>query len=442
MTSSPSLPRATGPALRHRLTRIALPALVLALAGTAGLTHMAHSMHERTEPSGTPAQRADSAHPSTSTDPAVRATTRFAQDLLRELATRDGNLFVSPWSITTAVDMARAGAAGATAEALTRGLRLDGPGEVVDASLRELRRQIGQASQDPGQGGRFTLVEANRMWANRDGMVVRPEYAGRLQRDFGADSTSVDFSDPVATADAVNAWVKDRTRGLIPQLLTADSVPDDGLILTNAVYFLGEWQTPFWESMTRPAPFTLYDGSTVDVPMMWQSGRLAYARLPHAHVVGLNYIGPARAMFILPDEGRMDEVLASLDIAAVRSSLSPRPVSLHAPKVEVRTRGSMADALKAMGMAPAFERSADFSGMTPGGRAMIADVIHAAALKIDEKKTEAAAATGVVMGVTSAPIRDPETPIEVRLDRAFLVVITHEPTGAVLFAGRINDPRR
>jgi serpin B len=434
--------RQTDKAGSSLLTRIVLPGLALALAGMAGVTGLTHLRHEHAEPGRSPSKDTGPSPSTISADPAVRATTRFAQDLLRQLTTSDGNLFVSPWSIATAVDMARAGAAGATAEALTRGLRLDGTGDDVDASLRELRRQVRQASQGQEQSGRFTLVEANRLWTNRDGMVVRPEYSGSLQRDFGADSTSADFADPVATANAVNAWVKDRTRGLIPLLLTPDSVPDDGLILTNAVYFLGEWSTPFQESFTRPSPFTLSDGSTVDVPMMWQGGRLAYARLPHAHVVGLNYNGPARAMFILPDEGRMDEVLASLDVATARSSLAPRQVSLYAPKVDIRTRGSMAEALKAMGMAPAFERNADFSGMTPGGRAMIADVIHAAALKIDERKTEAAAATGVVVGVTSAPIREPETPIEVRLDRAFLVVVTHEPTGAVLFAGRINDPRR
>lgn len=373
--------------------------------------------------------------------PAVQANARFSADLLRLLAKGEGNVFFSPWSITTALDMARLGAEGPALAALTSGLRLPGTPE-AEAALLALRGAIAAPAGDLPKDA-FTLVEANRLWTSRGGQPVLSSYVAGLQTRFGADQESADFADKQAAATAVNNWVKQQTRGLIPVLLDPGNIPDDGLILTNAVYFLGRWQTEFQEWSTRPRPFKLADGTSPDVPTMMLESHLMHGSIPDAQVVALNYLGPARALFILPDEGKMDSVIQRLDLAALRASLSGKLVQLYAPKVDIKTRMSVAAQMKSMGMAPAFEDTARFPKMTPGGEMKIADVIHAAALKMDEKKTEAAGATGVIVAPTSAPaLRDPPKPLIVRLDRPYLVVITHEPTGAVLFAGRVNDPRR
>lgn len=429
----------TQPTSSLRLCAVGLLAFAV-LAGSA--TPMLGAMPAKAnKPAPAPALPPPSAE---EVAPAVTANATFSADLLRLLAKGEGNVFFSPWSIATAIDMARSGASGPTRDALSSGLRMPGL-PAADASLAALRRAVAAplATDSKEAKDSFTLVQANRLWTNRGGMPVLESFRSGLVANFGADQESANFSNKKGTADAVNSWVKEQTRGLIPVLLDPGQIPDDGLILTNAVYFLGRWRTEFWTSSTAPRPFTFADGTKTDVPTMYQMGSLQHAAIPNAQVVALDYRGPARAMFILPDEGKMDQVIAGLDIPTIRSALGYKLVSLWAPKVDIKTRMSVAGQMKALGMAPAFEDTARFPGMVPDGQAKIADVVHAAALKMDEKKTEAAAATGVMVAPTSArPDPNPPKPIEVRLERPYLVVITHEPTGAVLFVGRVNDPRR
>jgi serpin B len=206
------------------------------------------------------------------------------------------------------------------------------------------------------------------------------------------------------------------------------------------VYFLGTWAVPFNKDVTRPEPFTLADGTRVSVPTMFRHDDFQYAQFPGGRAVKLRYTGPASAVLVLPDEGKLDHVTKDFDLAKVNASFWQADVQLWLPTLDIKTRSSVSQTLKALGLGPAMSPDADFTGITPARPTFIADVIHAAAIKMDETKTEAAAATAVVVEVTSAPVQ-PRKPIEMRFDRPYLLYIIHEPTGAVLFAGRISDPR-
>jgi len=238
----------------------------------------------------------------------------------------------------------------------------------------------------------------------------------------------------------INGWVDEQTEQRIPELL-APGILDalTRLVLVNAIYLKAPWEVAFPEASTKPGPFTLPDGSTVDVPMMSVAESFAYAEGAGWRAVELPYVGEALALtIIVPDdfadfEGR----LGADTFALVTAALAPHQVDLAMPRFETETKADLADLLIALGMPLAFDPfMADFSGITTEEQLFISNVIHQANISVDEKGTEAAAATAVVMRTTSAPGER----VELRVDRPFLFVLRDVPTGAVLFLGRIIDP--
>ncbi len=356
---------------------------------------------------------------------------------LSEKADAKENIFISPWSIATALDMARAGSRREALAALSQTLSYPGDVASLEAQLDAMRAAVLASATGADKG--FVFTQANRLWPSK-GLPVRGEYVTTLRDRFAADAASLDFLNKGQAADTINAWVNSKTRGMIPTLVSSDAIPDQGLILTNAVYFLGTWAVPFNKDVTRPEPFTLADGTRVSVPTMFRHDDFQYAQFPGGRAVKLRYTGPASAVLVLPDEGKLDRVTKDFDLAKVNASFWQADVQLWLPTLDIKTRSSVSQTLKALGLGPAMSPDADFTGITPARPTFIADVIHAAAIKMDETKTEAAAATAVVVEVTSAPVQ-PRKPIEMRFDRPYLLYIIHEPTGAVLFAGRISDPR-
>ncbi|MGH7132833.1 MAG: serpin family protein [Phycisphaerales bacterium] len=361
--------------------------------------------------------------------------TMFSKDLLTQLTEQQqGNAFYSPLSIHTALEMARLGAKGATRDAMSKVMRMEGPDALQQ--MAALQSQVQQSTR--GKNSAFQIDTANRLWTSQ-GLKLTNGYAMQLKAGFNADAKEIDFADKSASANAVNAWVSKQTNAMIPRLVDPSHIPDAGFILTNAIYFKALWKFPFEKSRTRPQPFTLEDGTKADVPMMHQSDQFGYVKLPNFAAVTLPYRGAASMIVVLPDEGKMKETVAELDIPVIRAALALQEVRITLPKVDIKTRFSVRSTLIAMGMGAAFDPNADFTGITPTQPGYISEVLHAAALKMDEEKTEAAAATGVIGTVSS---RVPPKAIEFTVDRPFLVFILHEPTGAVLFAGKIADPRK
>ncbi len=353
----------------------------------------------------------------------------FAVDLYQAVsATEKGDLVLGPASLHTSLAMIRAGARGQTAKEMDAVLRADGRlYELGNALDRELRSRSSTDGVD--------VDIANRVWANQD-LVLLDDYAQTLASNYGAALAQVDIAgDPEGSRAAVNAWVAEATRQKIQELFPEGSIgADTRLVLANALYLRAGWKFPFPPSSTSDQPFLLADGSRVDVPTMHYDEYLPSGRGEGWSAVRLPYSGEDLSMtVIVPDDLASFE--QKLDVALleqVEASIRPGGIHLSLPRFTARTHLSLADTLKAMGMPSAFG-AADFSGMTAERGLFLAAVEQEAVVEVDEKGTEAAAASGGAVAGSHGPT--------VTVDRPFMFLIRDEPTGAVLFLGRVTDPR-
>ncbi len=377
--------------------------------------------------------------PATPTDLAAGNTT-FAVDLHQRLAQADENLFVSPFSISSALAMTYAGARGDTAQQMEDVLRFEG-GEVHEAFaelLGNLREREGEDS--------YELVVANALWG-QEGYEFRPEFLDLLETKYDSEFRSVHFAtDPDAVADMINAWVEEQTQDKIQDLIPPGTLDRlTRLVLANAIYFKGAWENPFEEEATQTGAFTLYDGQSVDVEMMEQVEQFAYAEFDGLQMLELPYEGRDLSMVVgLPEtHDGLPAVEEQLSVGRLQEWLEAwerRRVNVKLPRFEFTSEFELSDVLQAMGMQDAFvPNTADFSGMSAEPDDLhISDVLHKAFIDVHEEGTEAAAATAVVMRVTAAmPI---DEPVEFHADRPFLFLIRDQETGSILFMGRVADP--
>ena len=374
--------------------------------------------------------------------PAV-APNQFGIDLYHQLAApKDINLFFSPYSIHTALAMTSAGARGQTLAQMAGVLHLGSPGPAT----HELRgKLIEWINSTQGTGGKeaVQLSVANRLWGFA-GYPYHKEFLDLLQTHYKAELEAVNFAQSEAARRKINGWVEDQTRQKIKDLIPAGALtPLTRLVLTNAVYFKGNWASQFEPKATRAEPFQLGGGKTVDVPMMNRTGSYRYSATQLAQVLELPYVAEKLSMFIfLP---RAADGLAELEkpqvLAGLLNPAKARPVQVRVsiPKFKLETSFSLPTPLKAMGMVDAFDdRKADFTGIATVERGLyITDVLHKAYVDVNEEGTEAAAATGVIVGVRSMAPSEPEV---FKADRPFLFAIRHNDSGAVLFMGRVMRP--
>ncbi|MCD6567663.1 MAG: serpin family protein [Dehalococcoidia bacterium] len=373
----------------------------------------------------------------------VGGNSEFAFDLYQALADEDGNLFYSPYSISEALAMTYAGAAGETEKQMADTLRFLLSQERLHPSFNKLdielnRRGEGAEGKD-GEGFRLHVV--NAIWGQKDYHFLS-EFLDVLAENYGAGLRVLNFAgEPEKSRITINDWVGQQTEGRIEDLIPKGVIdPLTRLVLTNAIYFNAAWMYPFNEDVTREGVFHLLGGGEVTVPMMSQTESFGYADGEGYQLVELPYDGNELSMVILlPEAGRFEEFQSSLGSGKVNeiiSSLNYRQVALTMPKFEFDSSFGLTDTLKAMGMPVAFSDTADFSGMTGNRDLFISDVVHKAFVSVDEAGTEAAAATAVVMGLTAMP--DP--PVEVTVDCPFIFLIRDIETGTVLFVGRLMNP--
>ena len=389
--------------------------------------------------------RADVPRASTSPEDAAAAASAisaFGFDLYRAVAKGQTNVVLSPTSIGLALAMARAGARGETAaemDAVMRGLGSDDNAAWLNALDVALATRSGTFKDAGGQDLAVALRIANAPFAQKE-MPLEKAYLEALASRFGAGLRLVDYIS--ATEDArklINGWVDEQTEQRIPELLVPGVLtPETRLALVNAIYLKAPWQTAFAAAATRPGTFTRADGTTVEVPMMQLGETLRYASGTGWRAVEIPYVGGSLAMtVIVPDDlAAFEQALTADQLASITGTLADAPVSLTFPKFSIETKAQLADILKALGMPSAFDERADFSGITTAEQLQISDVIHQANIDVDEKGTEAAAATAVVMRAGAAPAE----PVTIRVDRPFLFALRDVPTGAVLFLGRVADP--
>lgn len=426
MTGRPSAPKSS-----PRLTPGLAVAVLLALAACATPT-------DPQEPPSEITSLPRDLSPAETT--AVAASADFGVELLARVsqASPDSNLFLSPLSAHMALGMALNGADGETFEAMRTALAMEGlslaEANEGYASLVELLQGL-----DP----RVEFRIGNSLWL-QDGFPFLDDYRQRVVESFGAEAESVDFSDP-ATLDRINGWVDEATEGNIEKLL--DQLrPEEIAFLVNAVYFLGDWREQFDPAATEEAPFHLEDGTTAPVPLMQRTGDYRFGRGEGFTAAELPYGGDAFVMtVVLPDEDvGIDAFAAGLDaarwqeiVAAVEGA--EREIRLALPKFELEYGRELTETLGAMGMGAAFDageadfgRMVDLEAIAPEN-VYLSRVQQKAFVRVDEEGTEAAAATGVGVGVTSAPPA-------LRLDRPFLFAIRERHSGAVLFIGKLERP--
>jgi serpin B len=378
----------------------------------------------------------------------VAGNNAFAFDLYQAVRSPGGNQVFSPYSISLAFAMTYGGARRDTAVQMADVLHYT----LSDAQFHpafnlldlELARRPDQAA-GVDEDDRFELTIANALWGQEDWPFL-PEYLDLLATNYGAGMRLVDFQDsPESARRLINDWVSDQTHKRIQDIIPP-GMPDPltRLVLANAIYFKAVWEYEFDANETADALFTLLDGETVTVDMMGleRGETLAYADGDGWQAIALPYKGGlAEMVLIVPDLGNYEAFEAALtadEYAAILSSLERQSVLLHMPKFTFEAEYGLSDALVQMGMVEAFDRDlADFSGMDGQRLLYIGDVLHKAFIAVDEKGTEAAAATIIFVMMASLPMSE----ITLTIDRPFFFVIRDVPTGTILFMGRVLDPR-
>lgn len=345
----------------------------------------------------------------------------------------------SPYSVASALGLAAQAARGETRAELLRLLVGDANSEL--GKHAELLSTA--AALDPARAGAReepVLAVSNTLWAVED-LSINPTFAVDLAAWPGSQVAIAPFvRDPEAARQMINADVAETTRQLIPELLPQDAVhPDTVAALVNALYLRVAWRHGFGEQETEPAPFRA-PGGTREVPMMRQTEQLGYAAVDGWQVVRLPAEGGVEAVVLLPDAGEPDPGDTALEAARLeRLLVAPEParVDLRMPKLDLGAQQELAGPLTALGVRSLFDTGGDLTGLSPDPRLVVSRVLHESVLRVDEEGIEGAAATATMMRMVSMPT---EQPVEVRVDRPFLLLVRHADTGAIYFLARVVEP--
>ena len=366
----------------------------------------------------------------------------FACEFYKQVKGTEGkNLFFSPYSIQSALGMTYGGAKGETAKAMAKALRFPFTGKKLHQAMGGLMGSLNKA----GRGGTFELAVANALLLDKKDKLLKSFV--ELNRSFyAAGLESLDFRSAAERARKhINAWVERQTKDRIKDLLQKGDVDrDTSLVLTNAIYFKGQWAAKFDKARTRKGPFFLADGKRVRVPLMHQKGKFELIERPDFQMLRLPYLGGRLSMWVFLS--RKHDGLAALEkrlggvwLKAFANRPFSREVHVTLPRFSLSQDFDLSKTLGGMGMGVAFGGQADFSGMTGKRGLFIAHVLHKAYVEVDEAGTKAAAATAVVMTKGASIVRRPLT---FKADHPFLFAIVDDESGAILFMGRVMDPSK
>jgi serpin B len=394
--------------------------------------------------------------------PAVNA---IGVDLLRATSHADQNALLSPYSIESALVMTYAGADGKTREEMARVLHVTEEGDdkgvasgfanlqaQLDSLVQNSAHEAGQMKQFGRTNDAIVLDVANRLFGEKD-YEFRPAFLDLLKTTFKAPFQPMDFvHDYSGATKTINDWVADQTKNRIQDLVPSGALnAETRLVLVNALYLKTPWQNPFSEAATKPLPFHVRGGDPAEVPTMNIQKNFGYTKTNGVTVVSVPYKGnELQFLIILPDDtnglAAAESGLTAEQLSAW-ANLPSQNVKLFLPKFKMQPPTlALKNALEKLGMATAFDQprgSANFDRMAPrkpNDYLYISDVLHKTFISVDEKGTEAAAATAVVMFRSLAMMR-PVEPVEVRVDHPFLFAIQHRTTGTCLFLGHVVDPR-
>jgi serine protease inhibitor len=376
---------------------------------------------------------------------AVEGNTAFALDLYQKLKEQPGNLFFSPYSISTALAMTYSGARGQTENEIANVLHFNAAQTNIHAAFGALTERMNKIQR----WNRITLVAANSLWCQRD-YPFTDTFLNLIRSDYNADARLVNFKTAPETArNEINSWVGRKTKGRIQDLIESGQfTPLTRLVLCNAIYFKGKWQTQFKPNDTKPESFHVSTNQDVTVPMMYQSSqcKMAYNDDESVELLELPYVGNDLSMIILlptpyGEENDLPSLEQKLTAENLRNWLKTldqtglHKASIFLPRFTTTQSFDLTDKLKSLGMTSAFNDAADFSGMDGTTNLFISDVIHKAFVEVNESGTEAAAATWVHIMTKSMAER-------FVADHPFIFLIRDNGSGTILFLGRIVDPTK
>jgi len=375
-----------------------------------------------------------------SLDSVVNGNNKLAFDLYSKYKSKEGNMFFSPYSISTALAMTYEGAKGQTAKEMKKVLHFPSNKKLREGSVK-LIESINSAEDD------YKLSTANALWAQEDYKFLQ-KYFEAVEKYYGGKVTNMDFkNNPDGSREKINKWVEDKTYEKIKDLIPSGALNDlTRLVLTNAVYFKSKWLKQFDKEKTYDADFKMDSGNMVKAKMMLSQGeksRFNYAETDIMQALELPYVGDKLSMLILLPKENLSSLEGSLNaemLAETKQSLAEYEVHVHLPKFKFETKYFMANTLKKMGMPTAFldDGSADFSGMTGNRDLYISNVIHQTFIDVNEESTEAAAATAVIM-MRCTSMMPPKYKV-FRADHPFIFAIQQKETGSILFMGRVSNP--
>jgi serpin B len=371
----------------------------------------------------------------------VRGDNQFAIDLYAQLdRTQPGeNLFFSPTSVSLALSMTAAGARGPTLSEMVKVLHL-----AQDLSQAQAHdRQLLEEWNAVGQKRAYQLRVANRLWGQK-GYPIRPEFLALTREQYGAEMSLLDFAQAESARAEINQWVEQQTNGKIKDLIASGMIGAfTRLVLTNAVYFQGDWVKPFDKKNTRDEDFTVSASRKIKVPLMHQKAMLGYADEETFQALEMPYAGSELSMVVLlPKQAdglpELEKSLSVEKLAELTTKLGAREIVSYLPRFKMATAFRLNPVLEALGMRRAFSREADFSGISAAEDLCVSDVLHKAYVDVNEEGTEAAAATAVVMKAMA--VRRAASIPMFRADHPFLFLIRDMRSGSILFLGRLTNP--
>jgi serpin B len=375
--------------------------------------------------------------------------TKFAFDLYTILKQEEGNLFYSPYSISTALAMAYAGAKGETEKEMAATLHFALPQDKLHQAFATL------ADSFEAREG-LELSVANALWGQQN-YAFLPGFLKTLEDGYGSSLKTLNFADTQGSRQVINDWVAEQTKDRIKDIIPDGILNEDTrLVLANAIYFNATWQIPFDVAQTKEETFTLLDKREIKAPMMFQRTSAGYTKAEGYQVLSLPYNGDMSLLAILPDAGQFEKIESMLS-ADFLNQLQPfkQDVILKMPKFEFEKSIELVKPMQDLGMATAFKsfdserpdencgitlrpEFANFSGIDETYCLFVSAIFHKAFVKVEEKGTEAAAATVGVVGVTGVSV--PLLPIELTINRPFIFLIRDNYTGSILFVGRVFNP--
>jgi len=385
-----------------------------------------------------PPQADDTGSTQSGVQEVVNANNQFAFELYSELnKAENSNIFYSPYSISSAIAMTYEGAKGQTADEMKSVFHFP-ESNILRPNFAAIYNDINKRTKA------YELRTGNALWVQHDYPFLE-DYTNRVEKYYGGKAANLDFiKETEKSRQTINSFIEEQTNNKIKDLIPSGALtPIMRLVLTNAIYFKGTWEWEFDKSDTREQDFKITPTNIVKTPMMFMDNDKAefnYADIGDLQILELPYKGEEISMLIL---------LPTENLAAIEPSLTAEKLkewksqmnefkldAIYLPKFEFDTKYFMKDTLSAMGMPTAFEwPGADFSGMDGTEMLYIDKVIHQAYVKVDEKGTEAAAATAIMVGFGSAGPRN-----VFRADHPFIFIIQEKETGNVLFMGRVTNP--